>query len=62
MSAVPPSDVYYRVLRLEQQLDSYQKLHTEELDQIRLALAELKELVLGLAKQDPAHPTVELDT
>ena len=52
MSVVPPSDVAYRVLRLEQQLDSYQRLHAEELEQIRQALAELKELVLGLAQKD----------
>jgi len=62
MSVVPPSDVFYRVLRLEQQLDSYQKLHTEELDQIRLALAELKELVLGLAKNETTPPADELKT
>ncbi|GEM_PF-2727220 len=51
MSVVPPSDVAYRVLRLEQQLDSYQRLHAEELEQIRHALAELKELVLTVAAQ-----------
>lgn len=52
MSGVPSSDVAYRVLRLEQQLDSYQRLHAEELEQIRQALAELKDLVLGLAQKD----------
>jgi len=52
MSSVPPSDVAYRILRLEQQLDSYQRLHAEELEQIRQALAELKDLVLGLAQKD----------
>ena len=52
MPAVPPSDVAYRVLRLEQQLDSYQRLHAEELEQIRQALAELKDLVLRLAQKD----------
>jgi exopolyphosphatase/pppGpp-phosphohydrolase len=52
MSVAPPSDVAYRVLRLEQQLDSYQRLHAEELEQIRQALAELKNLVLGLAQKE----------
>jgi hypothetical protein len=51
MSTVPPSDVAYRVLRLEQQLDSYQQLHAEELQQIRQALEELKALVLALAQE-----------
>lgn len=51
MSGVPTSDVAYRVLRLEQQLDSYQRLHAEELEQIRQALTELKDLVLTLAAQ-----------
>lgn len=51
MSTVPPSDVAYRVLKLEQQLDSYQHLHAEELQQIRLALEELKALVLALAQE-----------
>ncbi len=49
MSFDPPSDIAYRMLRLEQQLDSYQRLHGEELEQIRRALAELKEQVLALA-------------
>lgn len=55
MSTVPPSDVAYRVLRLEQQLDSYEHLHAEELRQIRDALEELKALVLALA-QEKAKP------
>lgn len=59
MSVVPPSsDVAFRVLRLEQQLDSYQRLHSEELEQIRQSLAELKELVLGLAQKESAPETV----
>ena len=52
MSVVLPSDIAYRVLKLEQQLDSYQKLHAEELEAIRHALAELKELVLARAHDD----------
>ena len=49
MSFDPPSDIAYRMLRLEQQLDSYQRLHAEELEQIRRALSELKDQVLALA-------------
>lgn len=60
MSVAPPSDVAYRVLRLEQQLDSYQRLHSEELEQIRQALTELKELVLGLAQKEALVDTGEL--
>lgn len=56
MSTVPPSDVAYRVLRLEQQLDSYQQLHAEELQQIRQALEELKALVLALAQEQNKKP------
>jgi hypothetical protein len=51
MASIPPSDLAYRVLRLEQQLDSYQRLHAEELENIRRALTELKEHVLALATQ-----------
>jgi hypothetical protein len=54
MSVVPHSDVAYRVLKLEQQLDSYQHLHAEELKQIRQAVEELKALVLMLAAQEQA--------
>ncbi len=54
MSSNPPSDVAVRVLRLEQQLDSYRRLHAEELEQIRQAVAELKAVVLALAAQE-AH-------
>lgn len=49
MSFDPPSDIAYRMLRLEQQLDSYQRLHAEELEQIRRALSALKDQVLALA-------------
>lgn len=54
MSSVPPADVAYRVLRLEQQLDSYQHLHAQELQEIRQALEELKALVLALAQEQTA--------
>ncbi len=51
MSATPPSDIAYRMLRLEQQLDSYQRLHEAELEQIRRALAELKDQILALVSE-----------
>ena len=43
---IQENDLSIRILRLEQKLESYQKLHAEELDEIRLALAELKKQVL----------------
>jgi len=58
MSVAPPADVAVRLLRLEQQLDSYQRLHAEELEQIRQALAELKALVLGLAQTERVRDSV----
>lgn len=48
-SSHPSSDLALRVLRLEQQLDSYQRLHAEELEDLRRALAQIKEEVLALA-------------
>ncbi len=51
MSATPALDIAYRMLRLEQQLDSYQRLHEAELEQIRRDLAELKEQILALASE-----------
>ncbi len=64
MSSPSPSDIAFRVLRLEQQLDSYQRLHEAELEQIRGALAELKEQILSLASEKGAltkadHPPAE---
>ncbi|MCL5951684.1 MAG: hypothetical protein M1132_08180 [Chloroflexi bacterium] len=46
MSSNPPSDLAYRVLRLERQLESYQRLHAEELEEIRRAVEQLKEQLL----------------
>lgn len=43
------SELALRVLRLEQQLDSYQRLHATELEDLRRALTEVKEEVLALA-------------
>ena len=60
MSAVPPSEIAFRVLKLEQQLDSYQRLHAEELEEIRDALAEIKELVLARARDDKTTETTSV--
>ncbi|MFQ6013866.1 MAG: hypothetical protein ACE5NP_00305 [Anaerolineae bacterium] len=46
------SDLAIRILRLEQQLESYQKLHAEELDEIRKTLAELKDQILTTNSED----------
>ncbi len=47
-ASIPSSDIAYRMLRLEQQLESYQRLHAEELAEIRRALDALKAQVLAL--------------
>ena len=47
-ASIPSSDIAYRMLRLEQQLESYQRLHAEELAEIRRALDALKSQVLAL--------------
>ncbi len=49
MSVETTSDLAYRMLKLEQQLESYQRLHSEELEELHRAVAELKEQVLALA-------------
>lgn len=60
MSTVPTPDIAYRMLRLEQQLESYQRLHAEELAEIRRALEELKTQVLALDAQRQAPSSEEL--
>jgi len=55
MSSISLTDIAYRMLRLEQQLESYQRLHAEELAEMHRALQELKTQVLALA------PPVTLD-
>ncbi len=52
----PTADVAFRVLRIEQQLESYQRLHQEELGQIRAALEELKQQILLLAQKEVPVP------
>lgn len=61
MSSTPPSDLAYHLLRLEQQLESYRRLHDEELEQIRLELAELKAQVLASARRPEAPPAPDPD-
>ncbi len=51
-SAPPPNEMAFRVLRLEQQLESYQRLHAEELENLRRAVQELKEQVLAFAARE----------
>ena len=46
---VQENDLSIRILRLEQKLESYQRLHAEELNEIGLALVELKKQVLQMA-------------
>ena len=54
---IQENDLSIRILRLEQKLESYQKLHAEELNEIRLALVELKRQVLDMATlQQQAAP------
>lgn len=55
------ADLAVRMLRLEQQLDSYQRLHAQELEDLRRALAQLKEEVLALAPRPAvAEPGSEI--
>ncbi len=52
-----PSDLALRVLRLEQQLESYQRLHSDELAEMRRVLDELSTEVLALvASRSVAAP------
>ncbi len=53
----PAADLALRVLRLEQQLAAYQRLHAEELAELVRALAQVKHEVLALALHPaPADP------
>jgi len=56
MSSISSTDIAYRMLRLEQQLESYQRLHAEELAEMRRVLEELKAQVLALAPPVAASP------
>jgi hypothetical protein len=46
-----PADLARQVLKLEQQLEAYQKLHAEELDELRRTLNECKRALAGLAEK-----------
>ncbi len=49
MQSNTSSDLALRVLRLEQQIEAYQRLHAEELAELRQLLAEVKNAVLNFA-------------
>lgn len=51
VSPLSMADLVLRMLRLEQQLDSYQRLHAQEWEELRQALAQIKQDVLVLASQ-----------
>jgi hypothetical protein len=51
-----PADLAYQVLRLEQQLEAYQKLHAEELGELRQALNACKRQLADLANGPPLDP------
>ncbi len=40
-----------RLLELEQRFDSYYALHETELEEIKLALSQLRESILGLSRE-----------
>jgi diadenosine tetraphosphate (Ap4A) HIT family hydrolase len=44
-----PADLAYQVLKLEQQLEAYQKLHAEELGELWRVLNECKRALAYLA-------------
>lgn len=48
-----PTDLSLRLLRLEQTLESYQRLHNEELAELRQTLAQVREEVLALQPMTP---------
>ena len=45
-------ELAYSVLLLERQLESYQKLHLEEMEALWKTLAELKKRILGMESSD----------
>lgn len=52
-------DLAVRMLHLEQQIDSYQRLHSQEMEDLRRSVAQLREEVLALLYrcQAPAETT-----
>ena len=61
MASVPLSEMAFRVLRLEQQLEAYQRLHAQELEEIRRLLEELKVQVLGMNPAKKAEEKPDSD-
>jgi len=62
---VSQTDPSIRILALEQKLVSYQRLHAEELNELSLALSELRKQVLDMARSrqpaaDPSFPTTQV--
>ena len=56
----PSADLAYHVLRLEQQLKAYQKLHAEEFEELWRALNEFKKALADLAEDRAASPPAPL--
>ena len=51
-----PADIAGRLLRFEQQLQAYQKLHTDELAELWQALNECKQAVAALCEEQATRP------
>lgn len=50
-SSVYSLDLAVRMLHLEQQIDSYQRLHSQEMEDLRRSVAQLREDVLTLLRR-----------
>ena len=51
-----PADIASRLLRFEQQLQAYQKLHTDELAELWQTLNECKQAVAALCEESANGP------
>jgi len=51
-----PADIAGRLLRFEQQLQAYQKLHTDELAELRRTLNECKQAIAALCDERANGP------
>ena len=56
-----PETLAQRILHLEQQMESYARLHAEELSEMRKALQSLKDELLTLYQQHQASAVVAID-
>jgi hypothetical protein len=54
---VENEDLSQRVLRLEKQIESYQELHADEIDEIRRLLERLRSQVFRLQTSSPRGNT-----